>query len=44
MSSAMAAEFAARAKEMTERIGTLGPSPLRIPGNMPKKGEREGEA
>ncbi len=44
MSSAMAAEFAARAKEMAERIGMLGPNPLRTPKNTLKKDKREGEA
>ena len=29
MSAAMAAEFVAAATEMTERIGELGPNPLR---------------
>jgi len=31
MSSAMAGGFAAAAKEMTEKIGELGPNPLRVP-------------
>jgi F420-non-reducing hydrogenase iron-sulfur subunit len=32
VSAAMAAEFVARAKEMTQRIRALGPSPLRDRG------------
>jgi F420-non-reducing hydrogenase iron-sulfur subunit len=31
MSAAMAGEFVAAATEMTERISTLGPNPLRAP-------------
>jgi coenzyme F420-reducing hydrogenase delta subunit len=31
MSSAMAGQFAAAAKEMTEQITALGPNPLRKP-------------
>ncbi|GEM_PF-4341169 len=30
MSAAMAAEFAQKAKEMTELIQTIGPNPFRI--------------
>jgi coenzyme F420-reducing hydrogenase delta subunit len=30
MSAAMAAEFAAAATEMTERIAEMGPNPLRV--------------
>lgn len=44
MSSAMAAEFAARVKEMSERIRGLGPSPLRAPLNTPTTSERESKA
>jgi coenzyme F420-reducing hydrogenase delta subunit len=35
MSAAMAGEFVEAAKEMVERVSTLGPSPLRAPANQP---------
>lgn len=38
VSAAGAAEFVARAKEMTERIRALGPSPLRDRGGLSVSG------
>jgi coenzyme F420-reducing hydrogenase delta subunit len=41
ISSAMAGQFAAAAKEMTEQITAVGPSPLRLPREEPAKSEME---
>jgi len=41
MSSAMAGQFAAAAKEMTEKIEALGKNPLRSPDARKKKMESE---
>jgi hypothetical protein len=45
VSAAMAAEFVTRAKEMTERIRALGPSPLRDRGvaSVSEAGPNQGE-
>jgi coenzyme F420-reducing hydrogenase delta subunit len=39
MSAAMAGEFVAKAVEMTERISTVGPSPLRRNSSLPPEGD-----
>ena len=38
MSAAMAAEFVTAATEMTQRVGELGPTPLRTPSDDKAEG------
>jgi len=44
LSSAMAGEFVAAVRDMTEQIAALGPSPLRVPRQETNQPNAEGEA